>query len=68
MTSVQGTALYPLFIFASSEGLLPRPKYLLTYLGLGAYVTRINFLTRTNFIREGLPKGGHSSTRTRGVP
>ena len=21
-----------------------------------------------NFIREGLPKGGHSSTRTRGVP
>ena len=27
-----------------------------------------NFLTRTNFIREGLPKGGHSSTHTRGVP
>ena len=23
---------------------------------------------RTNFIREGLPKGGHSSTHTRGVP
>ena len=26
------------------------------------------YLTRTNFIREGLPKGGHSSTRTRDVP
>ena len=25
-------------------------------------------LTRTNFIREGLPKGGHSSTHTRNVP
>ena len=25
-------------------------------------------LTRTNFIREGLPKGGHSSTHTRDVP
>ena len=26
VTSVEGTALYPLFIFASSEGLLPRPR------------------------------------------
>ena len=25
-TSVQGRGLYPLFIFASSEGLLPRPR------------------------------------------
>ena len=30
--------------------------------------TREGILTRTNFIREGLPKGGHSSTHTRGVP
>ena len=35
---------------------------------LGLKFSKERFLTRTNFIREGLPKGGHSSTHTRDVP